>query len=193
MEEFRKLEEEIRNCNKCELYKTRKNPVVGEGPLNAKIMFVGEAPGHNEDLTGHPFCGASGKILDELLNSISLKREDIYITNIIKCRPPQNRNPLENEIKACAPYLNRQILIVKPEIICTLGNFALEYIFGKFGLKHEKISLIHGKVFEVSNLAGSRKIIPLYHPATAIYNKNLKEVLLKDFRILKTENFNKRE
>jgi DNA polymerase len=184
MEEFKKLENEIRNCKKCDLWKTRKNPVIGEGSINTKIMFVGEAPGYNEDLTGHPFCGAAGKILDELLNSISLKREDIYITNILKCRPPQNRNPSEGEIKACVPYLDKQIKIIKPKVIASLGNFAMQYIFKKFDLKPEKISSVHGKVFVVSNLTGNRKIVPLYHPATATYNPNIKEVLLRDFKVL---------
>ncbi len=185
MDEFENLKKEIKNCNRCELYKTRKNPVIGEGSLNTKIMFIGESPGYNEDLTDHPFCGAAGKILDELLDSITLKREDIYITNILKCKPPKNRSPLDSEIKSCSPYLDRQIKIIKPTVIVTLGNFAMQYIFKKFGLKPEKISLVHGKVFEVSNLIGNRKIIPLYHPATATYNPNIKEVLLRDFKVVK--------
>ncbi|HDN85831.1 MAG: uracil-DNA glycosylase [Candidatus Omnitrophota bacterium] len=185
---LKKIEEEILYCRKCNLWRERKNPVVGEGSWEAKIMFVGEAPGANEDEKGIPFCGAAGKILDELLNTIGIKREEIYITNILKCRPPQNRNPKEEEIIACSPYLDRQIEIIKPEIICCLGNFSTFYIMKKFGLKGkiQGISRIHGKIFEESFLFGSIKIVPLYHPAVATYNVNMKPLLKKDFEVLKS-------
>jgi len=142
------MNEEIKNCKRCNLWKTRNNIVIGEGSLNADIMFIGEAPGYYEDKQGRPFVGKAGKILDELLNSVELKREEIYITNILKCRPPGNRDPLPEEIKACTPYLDRQIEIIKPKKICTLGNFATNYIFSSFGLKPESIGKIHGKVFK---------------------------------------------
>ena len=189
MENFEKLKKEILNCKKCELWKTRINPVVGEGPSNAEVIFIGEAPGFNEDKQGKPFVGQAGKIFDELLDSSGLKREEIYITNILKCRPPQNRNPKEEEIKACSFYLNNQIDMIKPKVICCLGNFATDYIFKKFNLKEkiQGISKIHGETFSVSTLSGQIKIIPLYHPAVVTYNINMLETLKKDFEVLKNE------
>ena len=185
--EHKRIKEEVLNCKKCSLYKTRRNPVVGEGSLQAKIMFIGEAPGAAEDRTGYPFCGEAGKILDELLNSIGIKREEVYIGNILKCRPPGNRNPKKEEIEACAPYLEKQIEIIAPEVISTLGNYSTAYIFEKYGLKNQiqRISKIHGQIFEVKNLFQDLKIIPLYHPAVATYNPNMKEILKNDFKIFK--------
>lgn len=189
-EEFRKIKEEVSSCKRCSLYKERVKggfyPVVGEGNYQAKIMLVGEAPGLNEARTGRPFCGAAGKILDELLGSIGIKREEIYITNILKDRPPGNRNPKKEEIEACTPYLERQIEVVKPEVICTLGNYSTAFIMDKYGLKNyiQGISKIHGKIFAVKNLFQKIKIIPLYHPAVATYNINMKEILKKDFKVL---------
>jgi len=116
---------------------------------------------------------------------VGLKRDEVYITNVVKCRPPNNRDPLPEEIKACSKYLDRQILLIHPRTIVTLGRFALSYIFEKFGLKEEKISKIHGKVFTVSNIFGRFRIIPLYHPAVAVYNQNMKGTLLKDFKSVK--------
>jgi len=181
------LSKEINNCKKCGLWKTRTNPVIGEGSVNARMMFIGEVPGFNEDKTGKPFCGAGGKILDKLLLSAGLKREDIYIANILKCRPPENRNPVKEEIDACSPYLNKQIEVIKPKIICCLGNFATAYILKKFNLsdKIQGISKIHSQVFSFNSLFGLIKIIPLYHPAVATYNANMVEVLKKDFEVLK--------
>jgi len=186
-EEVKMITQEIQNCKKCALHKTRINPVIGEGSYNAKIMFIGEAPGFNEDKQGKPFVGQAGKILDELLNSANLKREEIYIANILKCRPLQNRNPTKEEIKSCTPYLNKQIEIIKPKIICCLGNFATDFIMNKFDLKDklQGISRIHGEIFNASTLNGVIKIIPLYHPAVATYNSNMLKVLKKDFEILK--------
>jgi len=186
-EEMEVLTKEIQNCKKCDLCKTRTNPVIGEGSLNAEIIFVGEAPGFNEDKQGRPFVGQAGKILDELLESIKLKREEVYIANILKCRPPNNRNPTQEEIKSCTNYLNRQIEIIKPKIICCLGNFATDFIMKKFGLKDrvQGISKIHGDVFTASTLNGVIKIIPLYHPAVATYNFNMLETLKKDFKKIK--------
>ncbi len=187
MNELINLKQEILNCKKCDLYKTRTNPVIGEGNFNAEIIFVGEAPGFNEDRQGKPFVGQSGKILDKLLESINMKREEIYIANILKCRPPENRNPTKEEILFCSFYLNKQIKLIKPKIICCLGNFATDFILKKFNLKNEiqGISKIHGKIFSVSTLYGKIKIIPLYHPAVATYNMNMFETLKKDFKILK--------
>lgn len=183
-EEMESIEKEIKECKRCELWKTRTNPVVGEGSLSARILFVGEAPGYYEDLEGRPFVGKAGKVLDELLESAGLQRNEVYIANVLKCRPQGNRNPATGEIRACTPYLDAQLEIIKPEVIATLGNFSLSYIFDKFGLKKDKISKMHGKEFNVSTIAGIKKIIPLYHPAVATYNPKMKEVLIEDFKVL---------
>ena len=171
-----KLRKEILNCKKCNLCKLRTNAVPGEGSIQSKIFFIGEAPGANEDKEGIPFCGRSGKLLDELLESINLKRNDVFITNIVKCRPPENRDPSENEIKKCSPYLKRQIKIINPTVICTLGRYSASLF-----IKNRKISEIHGKVFKL----GKYKVIPLYHPAVGLYNPNMKKILLEDFLVLK--------
>jgi len=184
MQGLKEIKDKVLACKKCPLYKTRTYPVIGQGNHQAKIIFIGEAPGFSEDKTGYPFCGKAGKILDELLKSIAIKREDIYICNILKCRPPNNRDPEEKEIKACTPYLKKQIEIIKPKIICALGNYSTRYILEKYNLqdKIQGISKIHGKVFSVDNT----KIIPLYHPAAATYNPNMIEMMKNDFQVLKT-------
>ncbi|MEO0124446.1 MAG: type-4 uracil-DNA glycosylase [candidate division WOR-3 bacterium] len=186
MDNLDKVSSEVNVCTKCPLHSTRTNPVAGEGNSNARIMFIGEAPGANEDRTGRPFCGDAGRILDELLGIANLKREEVFIGNILKCRPPNNRDPKPDEIKACTPFLERQIEIIKPEIICTLGNYATAFILEKFGLKEkiQGISRIHGKIFEANSSYGWIKIIPMYHPAVAVYNINMKKVLERDFKIL---------
>jgi len=185
--EIEKLKKEcIEFCKKSPLYKDGTFPVFGEGSLNSEIMLVGEAPGYNESITGKPFCGAAGKILDELLEYAGLKREDIFITDIVKLRPPNNRNPTQEEIKSFAHFLDKQIEIINPKIICCLGNFSTGYIMKKFNLsnKLQGISKIHGQVFSVSTLFGTIKIIPLYHPAVVTYDANMKEVLKEDFEKL---------
>ena len=162
-------------------------PVIGEGNHSAKIMFVGEAPGKNEAATGKPFCGASGRILDELFASIQMSRKDAYVTNVVKDRPPGNRDPFPEEIKAYAPFLDRQIVIIQPEVIATLGRFSMTYIMDKFDLGTElkPISVIHGRLFGAEAPYGKVQIIPLYHPAAALYAGTLLEALKKDFQILK--------
>lgn len=184
MTEFEKLRDEIIACRKCSLYQTRTLPVIGQGSHQAKIVFCGEAPGAAEDKSGHPFCGAAGKVLDELLDSAGIKREEIYICNILKCRPPNNRNPRTEEIAACTPHLEKQIEIIKPKVICTLGNYAAGFIMEKYGLKDkiQGISKIHGQIFETDK---EIVIIPLYHPAVVAYNRNMIEILKKDFQLLK--------
>lgn len=181
------IKKEVLACKKCPLYKQRTYPVLGQGNPKAKIMFIGEAPGYWEDQKGQPFVGAAGKVLDELLSSARIKREDVYISNILKCRPPNNRDPKPEEIEACSSYLERQIKIIDPKIICPLGRYSMTFIMEKFGLKNEiqPISKIHGKVFELKNLFQDIKIIPLYHPAVATYNANMKGVLKTDFKVLK--------
>ena len=150
-------------------------------------MFVGEAPGRNEAKSGRPFFGAAGKILNELLDSVSVKREDVYITNIVKDRPPQNRDPLPEEIESYGPFLDRQIDIIQPKVIATLGRYSMVYIMQKFGLSAqlEPISKAHGKSYEARAAYGKVTIIPLYHPAAAIYNQSLKGTLKTDFQIIK--------
>ncbi len=188
---MRQIKDEVIALKNSPLYKFRIEnnylPVIGEGSHSAKIMFIGEAPGRNEAKTGKPFCGAAGKILDELLESADIKREEVYITNIVKDRPPQNRDPLPEEIKIYGPFLDRQINIIQPKIIATLGRYAMGYIMTKLGLESElePISKMRGKVFEAETTYGSTRIIPLYHPCVAIYNPHTKTQLKSDFAILK--------
>ena len=188
---LRKIKDEVINLKESPLYKERiKNkvfPVIGEGSHHAKIMFIGEAPGRNEAKTGRPFCGAAGKILDELLASVSIDRKDVYITNIVKDRPPFNRDPLPEEIEIYGPFLDRQIEIIQPEVIATLGRFSMDYIMRKLGLENQlkPISQMHGKIFDAEVSYGKIKIPPLYHPAVAIYNRTTKDTLMKDFQVLK--------
>ncbi|MDO8493058.1 MAG: uracil-DNA glycosylase [bacterium] len=182
---------ELLKFKKSPLYKYRTEnkylPVLGEGSLTAKIMFVGEAPGRKEAESGRPFCGASGKLLDELLASVKLKREDVYITNIVKDRPPENRDPTPEEKELYAPFLDRQIEIIKPKVVAALGRHSMEYLMYHFGLesKLEPISQAHGKAFEVKAPYGKISVVALYHPAVAIYNRNQKATLIKDFKIMK--------
>ncbi len=174
-----------------ELCKIRRQtnmfPVVGEGNHEAAIIFVGEAPGKNEAATGRPFCGAAGKVLTGMIEHVGLKREDVYITNIVKDRPPDNRDPLPQEIEIYSPFLDRQIDIIQPKIIATLGRFSMPYIMNKFMLAGElkSISQIHGKIFNAKASYGDIKIITLYHPAVALYNGGMREQLFKDFEIIK--------
>ncbi len=179
------VEKRIASCRKCDLWKLRTNPVPGAGNPKADLMFVGEAPGYWEDQKGLPFVGRAGKLLDELLESIGLRRDEVYITNIVKCRPPGNRDPTDAEIKACSPYLDAQIDIIRPKVIAPLGRHSMRYILMKFGFKPEPISRIHGKIFEARTLMGRIRIVPLYHPAAALYNPGLRETLFEDFRKLK--------
>ncbi len=163
---------EIRVCTRCELHRTRTNAVPGEGPADARIMFIGEAPGWNEDQQGRPFVGAAGKFLEELLGAAGLKRSDVFITNVVKCRPPGNRDPLPDEIAACAPYLERQIAAIDPDVIVTLGRFSMAKWF-----PGERISRIHGQ----PKKEGKRLIVPMYHPAAALHQQALKATILEDF------------
>lgn len=185
--ELKKIEEEVLALKGSPLYTLRVDnnylPVIGEGSCDAEIMFVGEAPGENEAKTGRPFCGRSGKLLDTLLESVGVQREDVYITSIVKDRPPKNRDPLPEEISLYAPFLDRQIEIIKPKVVVTLGRFSMQYVMSRYGLESEvaPISILHGKVFQGQTF----KLIPLYHPAAAIYNQKLLDTLRSDFQILK--------
>ncbi|MFA5736655.1 MAG: uracil-DNA glycosylase [Candidatus Paceibacterota bacterium] len=190
-EKLRAIKNEILIFKKSPLFAFRQAnrffPVIGEGNHEAKIMFIGEAPGRNEAKTGHPFCGSAGKILDELLAENSISRTEVYVTNIIKDRPPQNRDPLPEEIACYGPFLDRQIEIIKPQVIATLGRFSMRYILEKFTIPEalKSISELHGKVLSAQASYGPIIIIPFYHPAAAIYNRALIEDLKKDFAILK--------
>lgn len=188
-EDMEKISILVSNCKKCKLYKTRTKPVFGDGSKNSDLLFIGEAPGRNEDIDGTPFVGRAGKILNDLLESIGLQRNEVYIANILKCRPPKNKNPMKNEIKICTKYLDKQIDIIKPKIIVPLGNFASKYIFDKFDLEHDKIRSIRGKTYKTNNSIGNIIIIPIYHPAAAIYDPNKKNILLEDFKIIKKNIF----
>lgn len=191
-EKLKKIKEEVIALTSSPLYEERvKNeyfPVIGEGNHEAEIMFVGEAPGENEAKTGRPFCGRAGKVLDALLEDVGIDRQDVYVTNIVKDRPPGNRDPLPDEIALYAPFLDRQIEAIKPKVIATLGRFSMQYVMNRYGLEWElgAISKIHGKVF-TTEIAGEKvRIIPFYHPASAIYNQQLLPILKEDFKVLKT-------
>jgi uracil-DNA glycosylase family 4 len=190
-EKMKEVHDELLVFKKSPLYTYRvKNkyfPVVGEGSYTAKIMFIGEAPGKSEAETGKPFCGRSGKLLDEMIESITLKRADVYITNIVKDRPPENRDPTPKEIKLYAPFLDRQINIIEPQVIATLGRFSMEYVMKHLGIGEQLKSIgnMHGKEFEAETHYGKVIIVPLYHPAVALYNSSNKQTLLRDFKVLK--------
>lgn len=181
-----KLLSQISTCQRCGLWKTKTNYVIGEGSETARIMLIGEAPGYHEDKQGRPFVGRAGKILDELIASIGFTRQDIFITNILKCRPPNNRNPDSSEIRQCTEYLDRQIDIIQPKILAPLGKYACQYLFEKFGLCFDSISKIHGKIFKKVTLRGTIYLLPLYHPAVATYNPTRKTELLEDFKKIQT-------
>lgn len=161
------------------LAKTATNLVMGDGNADADIVFIGEAPGKNEDLQGLPFVGAAGKFLNEMLAGIGLKRQDIYITNIVKYRPPNNRDPLPEEKKAFWPYLVRQLKVIQPKIVVTLGRHSMEYF-----LPNQKISVIHGQPKRVTFGDGKLVILPLFHPAAALYNGGMRQTLIDDFNAI---------
>lgn len=188
----------INNCKKCELWKTRNKPLVGDGSVDAKILVIGESPGHNEDIQGKAFVGEAGKILDQLLNSINLKRDEIYITNILKCHPPKNHNPTGKEIDSCVEYLRRQIEIIKPEVIISLGKYSSKELFSEFNLNFSMISELHGNIFEVEKQFRKIKLVPMYHPAVACYRQEMLDILKEDFKrigevITKAEKADKNE
>ncbi len=173
MSELTEMYDKIRVCPLCDLSKSRTNAVPGEGPESAEIMFIGEAPGFHEDRQGRPFVGPAGKYLDELLATIGIQREQVYIANVIKCRPPQNRDPLPEELAACKPYIDRQIELIHPKVIITISRFAMARWF-----PDKKISDIHGKPKKFGTLV----VLPMYHPAAALHQPSLKRVLEEDFK-----------
>lgn len=170
---MKELGEQILKCEKCPLSKTRTHVVPGEGSLKAEILFIGEGPGKKEDELGRPFVGAAGKLLDKLIESIGLKREDVFIANVVKCRPPENRDPLPEEVDACRGWLNKQVEMINPKLIVLLGRHSMDRF-----LPNQKISIDHGK----PKRHKGRVYFPVYHPAAALYRNGLLEDLKKDFR-----------
>lgn len=175
MSEIKEIESRINNCHDCPLSKTRVKAVPGEGPDQPEIMFIGEGPGFHEDQQGRPFVGASGKYLDHLLASINLKREDVFITNVVKCRPPNNRDPQEHELEACHNHLSKQIEALHPKILITLGRISLSRFF-----PGERISNVHGK----PHLRQDTTLLPMYHPAAALHQNKMRQFIEEDFKKL---------
>jgi len=169
---LKKLAQEISICQKCALHEGRKNAAAGEGPADAEILFIGEGPGFHENEQGRPFVGAAGKFLDQLLAQANVTRADVFITNVVKCRPPGNRDPLPQELAACNEYLEAQIRAINPSIIVTLGRFSMAKFFPE-----AKISAIHGQMRRVDG----RFVIPMFHPAAALHQPQLKPAILGDF------------
>jgi uracil-DNA glycosylase family 4 len=171
--ELEALAQEVTACTRCLLHRGRTKAVPGEGPEDAEILFIGEAPGFHEDQQGRPFVGAAGRFLEELLASIGLSREQVFIANVIKCRPPGNRDPLPEEIEACRTFLDRQIDLIQPRIIVTLGRFSMARAFPR-----SRISAIHGKPRKI----GGRVYYPMYHPAAALHQPSLRTTVLEDMK-----------
>lgn len=173
MSELTDMYEQIRTCPKCDLSQSRTNAVPGEGPEDAEIMFIGEAPGFHEDRQARPFVGAAGQYLNELLGLIGMDRSKVYITNVVKCRPPQNRDPQPHEMEACRPYLDCQIELIKPKVIITISRFAMMRWF-----PDKKISEVHGRPKRFGDLV----VVPMFHPAAALHQPSLKATLEADFK-----------
>jgi uracil-DNA glycosylase family 4 len=170
------LEEEVHNCKKCPLYKSRKNYVFGEGNESAPLMFIGEAPGYYEDVKGKPFVGRAGELLTRIIKAIKMERKDVYIGNILKCRPPNNRDPEPEEIEACFPYLQRQIEIIKPKVICTLGRFAAQTLLDT----SVSISQLRGELFYYRGI----KVVPTFHPSYLLRNQSKKRDTWEDMKYI---------
>ena len=171
--EFAAIVEKIRVCERCLLARTRNLPVPGEGNIESEVLFIGEGPGANENQTGRPFVGAAGKFLDELIQLAGFERKNVFITNVVKCRPPGNRDPLPEELNQCGGFLRRQIELIDPLLIVTLGRFSMANYF-----PFKKISAIHGQANEIAG----RIVVPMFHPAAALHQPALKNVIVEDFR-----------
>lgn len=171
-EELEKIASKVEVCEKCVLHHSRKKAVPGEGPPDAEIMFIGEGPGFHENEQGRPFVGAAGKFLDDLLEKIGMKRSEVFITNVVKCRPPGNRDPMADELESCGDYLERQIQTISPKVIVTLGRFSM----ARF-MPNAKISNVHGQAVQVRG----RLIVPMYHPAAALHQGSLRPIIERDF------------
>lgn len=173
MSDLQQLYSVIATCSDCDLCNSRTHAVPGEGPPEAEIMFVGEGPGFNEDQQARPFVGPAGRFLEELLASVGLTRDSVYITNVVKCRPPENRDPLPTEIEACRKYLQRQIELIKPKLIVTLGRYSLAWFFPR-----DSISKVHGQLRQKDGV----HFLHIYHPAAALRAANLRSLIIEDFR-----------
>ncbi len=169
---LRRIADEVSACKKCQLFHSREKGVPGEGPPDAEIMFIGEGPGYHENMQGRPFVGAAGQFLEELLDNIGLKRGNVFITNVVKCRPPGNRDPAAGELAACDPYLERQIQLINPRVIVTLGRYSM----ARF-IPNAKISEIHGQAIK----SKGRLVVPFYHPAAALHRPSLRSIIEEDF------------
>jgi DNA polymerase len=178
-EDLDKLYRQVADCQSCPLYKSATNPVPGAGNPEAEIVFIGEAPGYFEDQKGLPFVGNSGHLLDKLLTEIGLERKNVYIANILKHRPPQNRNPLPEEIKVCTPFLKEQLLIIKPKIVITLGRFAMNYF-----IPNAYISQAHGKPQQIRWEGLGLLVYPVYHPSAGLRNGQMMQSLREDFLLI---------
>jgi uracil-DNA glycosylase family 4 len=174
-EELARIAAAVAVCTDCKLHHSRKNAVPGEGPADAQLVFIGEGPGFHENEQGRPFVGAAGRFLEELLASIGMTREEVFICNVIKCRPPGNRDPQIDEIQACSEYLDRQIRAINPKVIITLGRFSMARYF-----PNARISTIHGK----ASVVNGRLVVPMYHPAAALHQPSLRRVVEEDFALL---------
>jgi len=180
IEEIDKLNREIKRCKRCRLFETRTNAIVGEGDINSKIMIVAQAPGENEDREDRMFIGPAGKVLDELLDFAGVNRDDVYMTNLIKCKLPKYRKPKRDEIKSCSLYLNREIDIIKPDVIIPLGYFASSYILHKYSIEISKdLRCVYGNIFFTKS---AKIILPLRHPAALLYNPELRDVMTENYR-----------
>jgi uracil-DNA glycosylase family 4 len=166
------IAEEVSTCQKCALYRSRKLSVPGEGPMNSEVMFIGEGPGFHENEQGRPFVGAAGKFLDELLEKAGVRRSQVFITNVVKCRPPGNRDPLPEELASCSDYLERQIETINPTIIVTLGRYSMARFF-----PNVRISDVHGQ----SSIIRGKMVVAMYHPAAALHQPALKTAVERDF------------
>jgi len=186
-----KIAKEVRVCVKCPLWKGRRNAVPGAGNTDTVVLFVGEAPGYWEDVKGLPFVGAAGKVLDMLLRSIGLPRDSVFITNVVKCRPPENRDPLPNEVETCTSlYLHRQIALINPKIIVTLGRHSTIYILSRAGFETktiEGITQLRGRIYQTKFLNLPILVIPMFHPAAVLHNPRYRDALESDFQLLKTQ------
>ncbi|MFP4424022.1 MAG: uracil-DNA glycosylase [Candidatus Woesearchaeota archaeon] len=180
MAPFEEIVSDVRNCTRCELHKTRRAPLVGEGPHDSEIMILGESPGYYEDMFGKHFIGEAGRLLDELLGIAGMERNKVYITNVLKCHPPRNHNPSRGRINACLPYLRRQLALLQPRLIITLGKYATKVTCELYELPFTRISQMRGHL-----LTGSLLVFPTFHPAYACHNPEKRYVLEEDFAVLK--------
>lgn len=180
------LARDIAACRRCRLWSFRRNTVPGEGTHRAGVMLIGEAPGYHEDLQGRPFVGDAGRILDRLLTRAGLSRCDVYIGNILKCRPPNNRDPTPAEVQACTPYLRQQLDLLRPQLVVALGRFATAFMAAEAGIPFTSISKMRGNPFAVALHGHPTVVVPTYHPAAALYNPRYRGALDEDFAAVKT-------